>query len=90
MDEVMNFPKTVEEFMEQNKVVDTDHVYSNGIEFVPMFRMKQWFEHTTEKTGKWLDTTKEIGWPRWTCSACGGDGRGDYMFCPWCGARMVE
>lgn len=47
-------------------------------------------EPQKEKTGKWLDTTKEIGWPRWTCSACGGDGRGDYMFCPWCGARMVD
>lgn len=43
---------------------------------------------SAEKTGKWLDTTKEIGFPKWTCSACGGDGRGDYMFCPWCGARM--
>lgn len=45
---------------------------------------------SAEKTGKWLDTTKEIGFPRWTCSACGGDGRGDYMFCPWCGARMED
>lgn len=43
---------------------------------------------SAEKTGKWLDTTKEIGFPKWTCSACGGDGRGDYKFCPWCGARM--
>ena len=42
----MQFPKTVEEFMEDYKVVDTEHVYTNGTELVPIFRMKQWFEHT--------------------------------------------
>lgn len=45
MADVMTFPKTVDEFMEQYKVVDEDHVYSNGTAFVPIFRMKQWFEH---------------------------------------------
>lgn len=45
MTNCMDFPDTVEEFMERNKTVDTDHVYSNGIEFVPIFRMKQWFQH---------------------------------------------
>ena len=45
MNDMMTFPDTVEEFMEQYKVVDTDHVYTNGTEFVPIFRMKQWFEH---------------------------------------------
>lgn len=41
----MNFPATVEEFMEQYKITDTEQVYTNGIELVPIFRMKQWFEH---------------------------------------------
>ena len=45
MADCMTFPDTVEEFMEQYKVVDTEQVYSNGTEFVPIFRMKQWFEH---------------------------------------------
>lgn len=40
------------------------------------------------KHGRWLDATKEIGWPIWKCSVCGGDGRGDYFVCPWCGAKM--
>lgn len=43
--EMMLFPVTVEEFMEQYKVVDRDHAISNGAEFIPLFRMKQWFEH---------------------------------------------
>lgn len=41
----MIFPATVDEFMEQYKIVDSDHVYTNGAEMVPIFRMKQWFEH---------------------------------------------
>lgn len=43
--DVMLFPATVEEFIEQYKVVDRDHAISNGAEFVPVFRMKQWFDH---------------------------------------------
>lgn len=42
------------------------------------------------KHGRWVDATKEIGWPIWECSVCGGNGRGDYFVCPWCGAKMVE
>ncbi len=45
MNIVMEFPETVEEFMESYKMTDTEHIYSNGIEYVPIFRMKQWFEH---------------------------------------------
>ena len=45
MGDIMTFPATVEEFMEQYKMTDTEHVYSNGTEYVPIYRMKQWFEH---------------------------------------------
>ena len=54
MSDCMTFPDIVEEFMEQYKIVDTEHVYTNGVEMVPIFRMKQWFEHKPErKKGKW-------------------------------------
>lgn len=43
--EVMEFPKTAEEFMEKYKIIDSEQVYTNGAELVPIFRMKQWFEH---------------------------------------------
>ena len=49
MSECMTFPDTVEEFMEQYKIVDSDHVYTNGTEFVPVFRMRQWFDHLQAK-----------------------------------------
>lgn len=45
MADLMTYPDTVEEFMEQYKITDTDHVYTNGADMVPIFRMKQWFEH---------------------------------------------
>lgn len=44
MGEIMQLPETVEEFMQQYKIVDTQQVYTNGAELVPIFRMKQWFE----------------------------------------------
>ena len=43
--EMMLFPDTVEEFLEQYKVFDRDHAISNGAEFIPVFRMRQWFDH---------------------------------------------
>ena len=49
MNNCMTFPDTVEEFMGQYKIVDTEHVYTNDVEMVPIFRMKQWFEHKPER-----------------------------------------
>ena len=59
MNDIMMFPKTVEEFMEQYKIVDREQVYTNGMELVPIFRMKQWFEHQknarVEKKPRYID-----------------------------------
>lgn len=104
MSDCMTFPDTVEEFMEQYKIVDTEHVYTNGVEMVPIFRMKQWFEHKPErKKGKWIDAEWEninTGEKRKgrRCSVCGhGYFRYDVSvntvsdipnFCPNCGADM--
>lgn len=49
MNIAMTFPDTVDEFMEQYKMTDTECVYSNGIEYVPIFRMEQWFKHLEAK-----------------------------------------
>ena len=37
--------KSLEDLMESYKMVDVDQVYSNGTEFVPIFRVKQWLEY---------------------------------------------
>jgi len=49
MADMMTFPETVDEYMEQYKITDTKQIYTNGAELVPIFRMKQWFEHKTDR-----------------------------------------
>ena len=72
MDDMQMFPDTVEEFMEQYKMVDTENVYSNGIEYVPIFRMKQWFEkHPERKKGHWIHISDDVDGNSWyECSCC--------------------
>ena len=92
MADLMTFPNTVEEFMEQYKITDTEQIYTNGADLVPIFRMKQWFEHCSErKKGKWVAVKVGNGMTRYTCSECGVsyecDSRDvwDFIFCPKCG-----
>lgn len=40
-----NLTKSLEDFMESYKMVDVEQIYSNGAEFVPIFRVKQWLEY---------------------------------------------
>ena len=81
MGDMMTFPASVEEFMEQYKMTDTEHVYSNGTEYVPIYRMKQWFEHCRNQQfpaadvapvrhGRWICIRK--GYEEYECSVCHG------------------
>ena len=45
---------------------------------------------SAERTGEWIMITDKNYFTDWKCSLCGGSGRGDYLFCPNCGARMVK
>lgn len=58
MADMMTFPDTVEEFMEQYKITDTEQIYTNGTELVPIFRMRQWFDHKPEPP--WIPGEKEM------------------------------
>lgn len=100
MNDMMQFPNTVEEFMENNKIVDTEQIYTNGSELVPIFRMKQWFDHikrtSSERRGRWLKGDEMADYPRvpykpWEtyCSCCGGiKEQSNDNFCGNCGAKM--
>lgn len=57
MGEIMQFPETVEEFMQQHKVTDTQHVYTNGTDLVPISRMKQWFEAHNQR---WIPCSERL------------------------------
>lgn len=60
MSDMMTFPASVEEFMEQYKMTDTEHVYSNGTEYVPIYRMKQWFEHCRNQQRPTIDAVPVV------------------------------
>lgn len=102
MTDMMAFPETVEEYMEQYKITDRKQIYTNGTELVPIFRMKQWFGHKPErKKGRWI-LSEDRDWK--TCSECGADvdvsmGLGIFVdndevsemrFCPNCGSYNGE
>ena len=96
MADMMQFPNTVEEFMEQYKIIDTEQVYTNGAELVPIFRMKQWFDHiegipSAERRGRWF-IKKDVTFPHMVCSECKkpfyGNMNDTWNYCPNCGARM--
>lgn len=98
MGDIMTFPASVEEFMEQYKMTDTEHVYSNGTEYVPIYRMKQWFEHVNScdfqpvRHGKW-DHNSDFP-DRFICYGCGAmfdmwkHEQRLFSYCPNCGAKM--
>lgn len=95
MSDRMEFPDTVEEYMEKYKIVDTEQIYTNGADMVPIFRMKQWFEHESErKTGKWrMVLTQDVfgfNTVRFCCSKCNGMEYNTPPFCRMCGAKMEE
>lgn len=96
MADMMTFPDTVEEFMEQYKITDTKQIYTNGAELVPIFRMRQWFDHKPErKTGHWIRHPEQkniYGGKCIECSECGEKYMVQYIedekFCRNCGTDM--
>ena len=46
----MEFPETFDEFVDSYGFIDTEEVYTNGSQLIPVFRVKQWLEHISEKT----------------------------------------
>lgn len=72
MGDIMQFPETVEEFMQQYKITDTQQVYTNGTELVPIFRMKQWFEAHKRR---WIPCSERLPenrdvWEQYTVLLC--------------------
>ena len=95
MIDAMMFPKTLDEFMEQYKIVDVEQVYTNGAELVPIFRIKQWEDTHEPRKGKWMDTGLYC-----VCSLCLHTEPPQYdgiqpipnfpPYCSMCGARMND
>ena len=45
MGEIMEFPETIEEFIEQYSFKDEKQIYTNGSVLLPVFRVKQMIDH---------------------------------------------
>ena len=45
MNDVMEFPNTFEEFLNEYSFKDSDEVYTNGSELIQTFRVMQGYEH---------------------------------------------
>ena len=56
----LTFPETIEEFIEQYKVVKGENLYCDGVEFIPVFRMKEWFERSQSQKGETVDKQAAI------------------------------
>jgi len=51
----MDFSSTFDEFAKEYGFTDTEQIYTNGSELIPIFRVKQWLEHIEPKAGHWVD-----------------------------------
>lgn len=67
MSDMMTFPATFDEFAEQYKITDTEKVYTNGSELIPVFRVRQWLEHQENQTA---DARKLRAARRARCERC--------------------
>ena len=93
MGDCMTFPETFDEFAEQYKIVDSKEIYTNGTELIPIFRVKQWLEHSTNivKRGHWVSHHPDGSA---ICSVCGRKQKYVWDFDNWqnycghCGADM--
>lgn len=92
--DVMEFPRTPEEFCRQYGFFDKDEVYTNGSLLIPVFRVEQMVEHYFERTCRNVNDE----YPYFKCSKCKcdavvgylGSGAGLPSYCPNCGARVVS
>lgn len=97
--DVMEFPRTPEEFCRQYGFFDKDEVYTNGSLLIPVFRVEQMVEHYFERTchmsfideyetasgeEEYLCECSECGYRRWEPAY-------DLpLFCSKCGAKVVD
>jgi len=50
MPDIMSFPDTIEEFLEDHSFKDKQEIYTNGAKLIPVFRVKQALEHYYKKS----------------------------------------
>lgn len=71
MADKMEFPSTIEEFIKGYSFKDSDEVYTNGAELIPVFRVEQAFEHYEKEIRKkaideFAEECKKFGFGEYT------------------------
>lgn len=61
MGEQMEFPENFERFAKEYGFKDDKEVYTNGLDLIPIFRVKQWLEHDDKLRRIEMDTAYECG-----------------------------
>lgn len=56
-----DFPNTFDDFASFYGFKDAEEIYTNGIELIPVFRVKQWLEHDNKLRTIETDTAYECG-----------------------------
>lgn len=59
--QMMEFPESFEKFAEDYGFKDDKKVYTNGIDLIPVYRVKQWLEHDNKLRTIETDTAYECG-----------------------------
>jgi hypothetical protein len=49
MADTMNYPKTMKEFIDEFSFKDSEEIYTNGVELVPVVRVEHAFEHYSKE-----------------------------------------
>lgn len=58
MADSMEFPKTIEEFLDDYSFKDKEEVYTNGSVLIPLFRVKQGLEHYMQELNTTINRQK--------------------------------
>jgi len=77
-------------------IVKGESIYCDGVEFIPVYRMKEWLERLQPRNGKWIKDIERFGDNAYHCNQCGAvleeddlEWRNNY-YCYHCGAKMED
>ena len=84
MGDRMNYPKTIEEFLEFYSFVDKDEVYTSGSRLIPVFRVEEAVDHYFPKKAEW----DQVDFDTFDCPICHHLVGSKTNFCSNCGTDM--
>lgn len=79
------------DLIDRNKAIEAIRAdLMGGLNYESILKEMPTVDAKPVRHGFWKYGENRFGIPNWECSVCGCHGRGDYNYCPWCGAKMYE